>query len=221
MNLADIAAQLKAARPKKIKVVCTDGTERAVAVPGGRTKWHTAARVIDGMSWSDVYCLDGTGAATAVIRQEDSPPPDGLEDLQKHHPTAAIVTAVVAALAPLTREIHRTATEASVELLTKLRDTARQENADVISGYRDIANAALERGTSMEERGNALMAENDQLREQVAQLQAAVMRKSAEDDGMGDDVKSIVKAWMGVPDGKTKAPDDGGGSTNGNGAKES
>lgn len=206
MNVADIAAQLKAARPRKLKVVQVDNTERTIAVPGGRMKWHAAARIVDGMSWSEIFCIDAHGAVCAPpIRQDDSAPAADLEEI-KGNPTAQLVAAVVSVVAPLAREIHRAVTSANVELLTKLRATGREEMADIIAGYRGIAEAAMNRGTAYEERANVLQQEVDELRAANAELMNA--KRGDDDDGQEANIKTILGALVPRAE-KAKAPDGG------------
>lgn len=212
MNAADIAAVLKNVRPHKLRVVMNDNNERTVAMQRGRNRWHGTAQTIDAMPWTEVYCLDGTGAVCAApIKREDGAPAAELETLGGKLNDTQITAAT---LAQLVREVHRTATSAAVELATKLRKEAREEMADLVKGYEALAKLALNRGTGFEERANELQAENDELREMVIELQGHQRNTPRSDESPEERrERMLVEAITGLK-GEKKTPDaasDGGG----------
>lgn len=177
MNLADVAARLRNARPSKLRVVLNDETEKAVAMPRGRERWSKAAQIIDAMPWATVYPLDAQGAICAEpINRDDGAPAGELEDLdlEKHkNPTLAIVHAVMSGVGTVLRDVHKTATVSAYELVHKVRGVHATEMQSVLAGYNALLEKTLDRNVAFEERSNQLMAENDDLRAQIAELRHA------------------------------------------------
>lgn len=188
MSPADIAGRLKADRPYKLRVVLNDDSEKAVAIPRGRNRWHAAARILDEMPWATIYPIDAHGSVCAPpINREDGAPATELETVAPN-PTAALVQVVVGLLAPLVRDVHKTATTSVTDLMVKMRATVREEMRDVLDSYAKLSTMALNRGTGFEERANELQAENDELREAIVELRSRAKPDDDEEDG--DSVRS-------------------------------
>lgn len=216
MNRADIATRLRLARPVKLRVVLNDETEKPVTMPRGRNRFDKAAGIIDAMPWATIYCLDAQASIVAEpIHREDAAPATDLEEMPKN-PTMAIVHAIMSTLAPVLRDVHKVATQSATELVLKVRAVHKDEMSTVLGGYNALLEKTLDRNVAFEERSNGLMAENDELRETIAELRAEL--KADKGDGGAADwrEKALAKA-LGLPVDEGKPPGDqpGGGGNNG------
>ena len=214
MNRTDLAARFRIARPMKLRVVLNDETEKPVAMPRGRNRWDRAAAMVDSLPWASVYPLDGQGSICAeAIHRDDAAPATDLEEVPKN-PTMMIVHAVMSNLAPVLRDVHKVATTSALDLVAKVRQIHRDELKDMLEGYKDLLGSLSLRANEYESRANQLLAENDQLRDEVA-----AMRQHQHQGGNSEAMRDRIFAKaLGVDLGADDKPPEGQSGGGGNGA---
>lgn len=215
MNRQDIAAHIRHTKPHRLKVVLNDDTEKGVAIPRGRNRADKAAGIVDDMPWATVYMLDERGDAKGVFhRAEETAPATDLEKLPQN-PTMAIVHAITSQFAPMVKAIHQCATESAHELVAKVRATHKDEMGVIFDALAKALTGAIERGAGFEQRANDLLAEVDELRDELAEMRAKQTPSPA--DAREEKIIGALagELFPGMVPGNTKNAPDGANGANG------
>lgn len=214
MNVDELAVALRNARPFSLRVILTDDVERKVAMPRGRMRYHAAAKIVSELPWQEVHCLDGKGSLAAVPIKRDLDREAGdLEPLTAVDPKASQMTQLAQGLATvITNAVtaaHKAATAATLEIVVKLKATAREELRDVMSAHKDLAQLAIDRALEYRDQARELEDQLEERREREREreeLRAAQAAKSNGHSTREMAVEGLVKKLFDTSDEKKKTP---------------
>lgn len=210
MTPQDIAKELLARRPTKLKVLLNDETTQTVSLPKGRNRYARVAAVIDQLAWAEIHCLDQQSALQGVIRRAEEA--TSLEPLGTvGDGTVVQATALAQILARAIGDAHKVAVQQTSTLVEKLRTTMASEMKDILSAHKDLAQYAFDRALEAEEALQTKIAEQNEL--------AVEMELQKRKGESGEDFRSRVLASF--LDGKMDAkrpPEGPGGHGGANGA---
>lgn len=89
-RLAAAIEEIRKLAPAQLKVKLRDGEEREVAMPTAGNRWARLAKLLDGLAWEELECLDKGGKLLGIVKgsSEDDEVGDveaGVEDSEAQH----------------------------------------------------------------------------------------------------------------------------------------